>query len=357
MGEIVRRPVPILLAIPVAGPSLELHRFVVERFMELGESGGLTVWWRPIASTTLADPIYKRLRSPELVRRDHNDARKYLHYCRNAGGEDLYVRGEYFKRAGMYEIREDQRPALVLKPKPSCGRFAILRLTPAAFETAERQRTLECFLYEEIGEARVRQFMRDGVFDADGIAELQKHLNVIASFVANSIARDRDIPRRYWNSYLAQVGLIERPDPEIHTTARAWRRSRSLFLSTETDGKPDGEVEFSPRDGRITLQMKLMWRLFLEWPQGIHFEHLTHELYGDEYRVALRRNDSVQVMILAKRVRALMHDIRFDKLQPAHLNPEILPTALKAMNRNQTVRLRFASLDRRQLGHLSRPKS
>ena len=111
----------VLLAIPVADPSLVLHRLVVDCFMEFGESGGLNVWWRPIASTTLADPIYKRLRSPELKRRDDNDARKYRRYCEGAGGEDNYARGEYLNLARSYGIRADQRPAIVLAPKPACG--------------------------------------------------------------------------------------------------------------------------------------------------------------------------------------------------------------------------------------------
>lgn len=346
----------ILLAIPVASPSLELHRLVVEHFMEFGESGGLATWWRPIASTTLADPIYKRLRSPELTRRDHNEARKYLHYCRNAGGEENYVRGEYFTLARTYGIRDDQRPTIVLRPQPPCGTVATLRLTPAAFETAARRRTLACFLYTELGEDRIRQFARDGIFDADSVVQLQSHAASIADFVAKSIARDRDIPRRFWDSYLAQAGLIERPDPEVHTTARVWRKDGSLILRTETNGTPDGEVVFSPQEGRVTLQMQLMWRLLLEWPRGLHFGEIAKDLYKDEYIAAVRRSDGDQLMILAKRVRSLVHDIRFDRLQPAGLNPEILPTVLKAMSRNQTVRLRFASLDRLRLGHLSRFK-
>lgn len=355
-AERPRRPISILFAFPVAGPSLELHRFVVERFLELGESGGTTVYWRPIASTTLADPIYKSLRSPELVRRDHNDARKYLRYCREAGGEDLYIRGEYLKRARMYEIRDDQRPALVLKPKSSRGEFAILRLAPAAFETAARQRTLGCFLYEEIGEDRVRQFMKDGTFDAGGIVELQKHLDSIASFVAKSIARDRDVSRRHWDSYLAKAGLVEGPDPEVYTKARAWRQSGSLLLSTETNGTPDGKVEFSLQENRFTLQMQLMWRLLQAWPRGLTFEDIARGLYEKDIDAALHRKSTDELTAIAKCVSTLVRNIRYDKLYPAGINPEILPSVSRTKTGQQTIRLKLASLDRHQLGHLSRPQ-
>lgn len=350
----------VLLAIPVADPSLLLHRLVVDGFMEFGESGGLTVWWRPIASTALADPIYKRLRSPELKRRDENDARKYRHYCERAGGEDNYARGEYLTLARRYGIREDQRPAIVLAPKPACGQVATLIISPAALETAERRRALACFLCTELEEARVRQFAYDEVFDADSIARLQQHADSIGKFVANSIARDRPIPKPFWDSYLVQTGLAGRPDPAIHTTARAWREKDALVLETTTNGTRDGRVEFTLQEGRPTLQQRLMWHLLLLWPRGLSFEAIARELYADELHAALQAKDEDKgrdhLMIVAKRVRALVHAIRTDKLDPAGINPEILPTVLKTRTRNETVRLRFAELDRRQLGHLSRPR-
>lgn len=347
----------ILLAIPIAGPSLELHRFVVDHFIELGDSGGQAVWWRPIASPTLADPIYKQLRSPELVLSDQNDARKYRRYCQKAGSEDNYVRGEYFKLARTCGIREDQRPTLVLQPQPACGNVATLRLAPAAFETAERRRALACFLHQELGESRVRQFAQDGEFGPGSVVQMQYHMDSIAGIVAKSIAKDRDIPRRMWDSYLSQTGLTERPNPEIHTTARAWRRDGSLFLRTETNGKLDGEVVFPLQDGRTTLQMHLMWRLLLEWPRGLKYRDLGMELYKDEVTVALTRGDKDSLQVVGARIRSLIHDIRCDKLEAACINPEILPTIMGAKSRSHTVRLRFADLDRHQLGHLSRPRS
>lgn len=350
----------ILLAIPVSDPSLALHRLVVERYLEFGESGGLAVWWRPIASTTLADPIYKSLRSPELERRDHNQGRKYLHYCEKAGGEDNYVRGEYIKLARAYGIRDDLRPAIVLEPKPACGHVATLILSPAALETAERRRALACFLYTELGEKRIRQFASDEAFDADSIAQLQRHTETIGRFAANAIAKDRPIPKTFWESYLAQTGLTGRPDPEIHTTARAWREKDTLVLETATNGTTDGRVVFEPQEGRLTLQQQLMWHLLLLWPRGLDFEAIAKEFYADEFSAARQAKDPDKgrdhLMVVAKRVRALVHAVRTDKLDPAGINPEILPTVLKTRTRNQTVRLRFAALDRRQLGHLSRPR-
>jgi len=342
-----------LFAIPVPSPSLELHRLVTDNFVEFGNSGGLAVWWRPIASTTLADPIYKKLRSPEMIRRDRNDARKYLHYCEKAGGEDNYVRCEYWRLARRYNIGELERPMLILVPTPDSGAVATLALAPNAFETAERRRTLAWFLEQELSASRLINFSLDGTFDAESIQGLQGHADAVAKMVAEYIAMGRPISDRKWNTHLVQNGLGDRPDPGVHTKAVAWRRGDAIHFRCETDGIEDGELVFPFHEAGISKQLHLMWWLLLKWPHGLTFKEIAEELYMVEYREAVKSGDRDMLAKVAKCVRALIHDIRTTRLTPAGMNAEILPTIMKTRDRSSSVRLRLAGLDRTRLGHLA----
>lgn len=343
-----------IAAVPVAGPSLELHRLVVERFTEFGDSGGLAVWWRPMSSPTLADPIYKQLRSPAMARRDHNDARKYLRLCSQAGGEDNYVRGEYFKLAARFGIREESRPTLVLAPIPDCGAAAWLPIVPAAFEGPERQRAVACFLQQELSESRLKQFAFDGEFDGESVSGLQRHADAIAKMIAETIAKDRPVGERTWRTHLVQNGLDDIPEPEVHTTAVAWRRNGSAFLRTETNGAVDGELAFITPESGDSKQGRLLWWLLLKWPHGLSFREIALEFYGVDYRAALKADDRQAMAVVAKRVRALIHDIRFKRLAPSGINVEILPSIMKTRSGRSEVRLRLADLDRSRLGQLAR---
>ena len=121
---------PHILAVPVAGPSLELHRLVVESYLEFGESGGMTVWWRPCSTPELADPIYKRLRTPKMVREDRKSAADYRRRCKQAGGEENYQREYYHTLASQQRIAAASRPSILLVPFPDNGARAILKITP-----------------------------------------------------------------------------------------------------------------------------------------------------------------------------------------------------------------------------------
>jgi len=342
------------LAVPVASPGLELHRLVVEHFMELGDAGGVTVWWRPIASPTLADPIYKQLRTPEMARQDQREARKYRRLCLDAGGEENYVRSQYFALSEDLKIHQRERPAIALIPHPDCGARAVLKISPAAFETDKRRRELAFFLQQEFSESRVAQASFDASYDSDSMVKLQEHFHQMEGTIESSIAKGLDISKRTWRSSLVRRGFIDSPDPELHTTATAWRKKGSIFLRTKTDGVLDGEVEFALQDGRISKQMDLIWKLLLAWKSGIAFRDIARQLYKDEFREACRTDDRALMTLVAKRVRGLVHDIRTKKLLPAGINPDILPTVLKPKSPASLVRLRLCSLDRSQLGHLTR---
>ncbi|HOX27265.1 MAG TPA: hypothetical protein PLL30_16220 [Candidatus Krumholzibacteria bacterium] len=346
-----------VFAVVVPGPSLKLHEFVKERIFELGESSCLAVWWRLIGHPAVADPIYKSLRSPALVRRDAADAKTYRRLCEQAGSEDLYQRGEYFNLARMYDLREDQLPAVVFVAHPAINQHAKLLLAPSAFETGERLRTLACFIYDELGERRILQFAEDGVFTADSMARLQKHLDQVGRAIARSIAKGTPVSTQAWNTYLRIAGLEEREDPAIRTAATAWRRHGSLYLRTETNGAVDGEVEFPLYEGKSTLQMRLMWQLLLAWPRGVAFRDLAEDLYARRFQAALRDNDRDALAAVAKTLRSLISDIRYAKLEKNGINPEILPAPGRTSFNQRTLRLQLMKLDRLRLGRPLKPRS
>lgn len=345
-----------IFAIPIPGPSLDIHRFIFERIEPLGDTSGLAVWWRIISHPAHADPIYLSLRTPELVQRDEVDTRMYIEFCNRYGGEARYQMSEYHKLADRYNIREDQRPAVVFRTEPDCGETAILNLSPTIFESNENAQKLACFLYEELGERRVRQFAEAGQYTENSMKKLQGHLDEISKLVNNSIARGGKMAERLWRSYLRREGLIETPDPGISTIGKARIKGGTLILETETEGKQDGEAVFAPWEGEPTLQMRLMWRLLQAWPKGISFLDIARELYGDELRAALDNGEKSPVEIVARRVRALVRNVREDRLEKVGINPDVLPSIRKSSSQHDAVRLRFASLDNRVLGHIPPPR-
>lgn len=345
---------PHILAVPVAGPSLELHRLVVESYLEFGDSGGVTVWWRPCSSPTLADPIYKRLRTPKMVQEDRKSAADYRRRCKEAGGEENYQRDFYHSLASQQHVARADRPAVLLVPAPDNGARAVLKITPAAFESATRRRALAIFLQQELGEDRIREATFDGTFNEASMATLQEHADRVAEAISKYIANDREIPARTWRSAIAQSGLIDYVDPEKHTVGIARRERGSLFLQTITYGNDDGEVEFKLEYGEVTKQMALMWMLLLEWRGGLHFRKIVESLYGQEYREAYYSESRALMTLVTKRVRTLVHDIREKKLRPLGINPEILPKISRPKSTRSALRLQLLNLDRDQLGHLKR---
>jgi len=127
------------------------------------------------------------------------------------------------------------------------------------------------------------------------------------------------------------------PDPQAHTVAKCWTtKDGTLRLSTKTQGRCDGKVEFGPR----TIQARLMQLLcYQKWHQQLaekegeqqpnrSFEmtklaDFIAEIYPDDMAVA--RRDVTRLKALLKRFRSLVSDIRTKKLKPSGINPDILP--------------------------------
>jgi len=114
------------------------------------------------------------------------------------------------------------------------------------------------------------------------------------------------------------------PDPKQHTTAKAWTvKSKSFCLSTTTERKDDGKVDFSMVDGKPTKQMQLMRLLCFMHPKAVAVAKVIEQVYPEE--LANARRDAAALKGLLKKIRSLISDIRNKKLGPAGINPEILP--------------------------------
>jgi hypothetical protein len=132
------------------------------------------------------------------------------------------------------------------------------------------------------------------------------------------------------------------PDPLLHTVAKCWTTKDGTFgLSTKTQGRYDGKAEFA----RDTIQAKLMQLVcYQKWQQQLaekererqpkrSFEmtklaDFLSEIYPDDMAAARRdaaRGDAACLKALLKRFRSLISDIRTKKLEPAGINPDILP--------------------------------
>jgi len=132
------------------------------------------------------------------------------------------------------------------------------------------------------------------------------------------------------------------PDPQMHTVAKCWTTKDGTFrLSTKTQGRYDGKVEFEPRSHQARLMHLLCHQ---KWQQQLSekererqpnrsFEmtklaDFLSEIYPDDMAAARRdaaRGDAAHLKTLLKRFRSLVSDIRTKKLEPAGINPDILP--------------------------------
>lgn len=132
------------------------------------------------------------------------------------------------------------------------------------------------------------------------------------------------------------------PDPLLHTTAKCWTTKGGTFgLSTKTQGRYDGKAEFA----RDTIQAKLMQLVcYQKWQEQLaekererqprrsfdmtKLADFLAEIYPDDMAAARRdaaRGDAACLKTLLKRFRSLISDIRTKKLEPAGINPDILP--------------------------------
>ena len=142
------------------------------------------------------------------------------------------------------------------------------------------------------------------------------------------------------------------PDPTEHTVAKCWTTQDGAFhVMTKTDGKRDGETPF----GADTLQSRLMqtlcqqrWRSQEEKRVGGHMtasvslRDAIEQVYPDRARQA--RSDGQVLGKLLKLLRSLVSDIRTKKLEPAGINPDILPALNIESSVNSGISLRVAHL-------------
>lgn len=144
------------------------------------------------------------------------------------------------------------------------------------------------------------------------------------------------------------------PDAQTHTVAKCWTTKDGTFcLSTKTQGRYDGKVEFA----RDTIQSRLMHLVcYQKWQQQLaekereqqpnrSFEmtklaDFITEIYPDD--VAAARRDATLLKALLKRFRSLISDIRTKKLEPFGINPNILPTLNIESNIDTELSLRVA---------------
>ena len=144
------------------------------------------------------------------------------------------------------------------------------------------------------------------------------------------------------------------PDAQTHTVAKCWTTKDGAFcLSTKTQGRCDGKVEFA----RDTIQSRLMHLVcYQKWQQQLaekereqqpnrSFEmtklaDFITEIYPDD--VAAARRDATLLKALLKRFRSLISDIRTKKLEPSGINPNILPALDIESNIDTGLSLRVA---------------
>jgi len=132
------------------------------------------------------------------------------------------------------------------------------------------------------------------------------------------------------------------PDPQTHTVAKCWTTKDGAFcMSTRTQGQRDGKVEFGPRTNQARLMRLLCYQKWQQQlaekerdrPQSRGFEmtqlaDFLSEIYPEDMTAARRdaaRGDAARLKALLKRFRSLISDIRTKKLEPAGINPDILP--------------------------------
>lgn len=133
------------------------------------------------------------------------------------------------------------------------------------------------------------------------------------------------------------------PDPKQHTTAKIWTvKSGAFCLSTTTERKDDGKVEFALVYGKPTKQMQLMRLICFMHPKGIKVAKVIEQVYPEE--IAEARRDADLLKGLLKKIRSLISDIRNKKLSPAGINPDILPPLDIEITGNTKIGLHIAHL-------------
>jgi len=136
------------------------------------------------------------------------------------------------------------------------------------------------------------------------------------------------------------------PRPEEHTTAKVWTvKDGALRMSTKTDGRHDGTVEFAPTTpGELTYQMRFMQTVCLKFPRATTLAEVIEQVYPDDW-AKVRQNPGLLKSALRK-LRSLVSDIRNRKLAKAGLNPDILPSLSIEASMETGIALRLAHLHR-----------
>ena len=141
--------------------------------------------------------------------------------------------------------------------------------------------------------------------------------------------------------------ITERPDPKQHTTAKVWTtKDGSFWMSTKTDGEPDGRVEFALReDGAPTYQAKFMRLICFKYPQPVTLREVMEQVYPEDFS-EVSAGDGEKLRNLLRKVRTLVSDIRTKKLAKANLNPDILPPLSFESSVETGISLQLAKLHR-----------
>lgn len=116
-------------------------------------------------------------------------------------------------------------------------------------------------------------------------------------------------------------------------------------MSTKTDGKHDGTVEFPPTDsGKPTFQMRFMQLLCFKHATSVSLAEVIQQVYPDDYTSAL--GDAIALGKMLRKLRTLVSDIRNRKFAKANLNPDILPSLSIEASMETGIALRLAHLHR-----------
>jgi hypothetical protein len=154
------------------------------------------------------------------------------------------------------------------------------------------------------------------------------------SWLSRSFVPHPTAPSRTW------------PNPEEHTTAKVWTlKNGTLRMSTKTEKKSDGTVEFAPTDsGELTFQMRFMQLMFFKHPASVSLAEVIQQVYPDDSTKATV--DAVALAKTLRKVRSLVSDIRTKKFAKAGLNPDILPSLSIEVSKDTGISLRLAHIHR-----------
>lgn len=136
------------------------------------------------------------------------------------------------------------------------------------------------------------------------------------------------------------------PDPKRYTTAKYWtKKDGSFCLSTKTNGRRNGKVQFALReDGKPTYQTQFMQLLCYHWPKPAKLKHIIEEVYFEDS--SMIHSGEKRVSDTLRNIRGLVSDIRIKKLRKAGINPDILPSLSIASSLETGISLQVAKLHR-----------